>query len=341
MTSSPMPETDASLLERQHAQVVAVLDKNIPTGVRIAILQFPWDGNVGCHMMWLAIIDYLRARGQIPSYVANQWDFDVTRMKEAIGDDGVVLFLGGVTVSRLWPGHAAVKRVVASACPGNRLISLPSTMLFVDDEDRIEASTMFGDHPDVIMMARDPVSAASARQVFPAHVSIVTCHDTTFLLAPLPGSRKAPKFDIIWLARGDHETTGARLPDNLEVFDWPDLDRNCPSAIAARASMKLRQYAPIWPGLTNWLVNASYLSVTRDILARAHARLDEGRVLVTDRLHPHILALLRTQPCVLLPDKYGKNRAVWEFSSHAYSTLHWADSPGEALAIARDLASSA
>ena len=47
---------------------------------------------------------------------------------------------------------------------------------------------------------------------------------------------------------------------------------------------------------------------------------------------------LRGQPVVLLPDRFGKNRAVFDYTSHAYSTVHWADTPAEALERARALA---
>ena len=40
----------------------------------------------------------------------------------------------------------------------------------------------------------------------------------------------------------------------------------------------------------------------------------------------------------MLPDLYGKNRAVWDYSSEEYSTIFWADTPEEALDLARSLA---
>jgi exopolysaccharide biosynthesis predicted pyruvyltransferase EpsI len=81
-----------------------------------------------------------------------------------------------------------------------------------------------------------------------------------------------------------------------------------------------------------------YRAASRDVMRYGAKMLDRGKVLVTDRLHPHILALLRGQPSVLLPDRYGKNRAVYDYSSHGYSTVHWADTPEQAMQMARSLA---
>lgn len=338
MTTSQLNSGDMALLERQSAEVTAFLDRHIPADRRVAILQFPMDGNVGNHMMWLAITDYLRAKGRAPSYASYDWDFDIGHMMRAIGEDGTVLFLGGVTVSRLWPGHAKVKRDVAAACPGNRLVSLPSTMMFVDDEDRREASTIFGDHAHVTMMARDPVSAASAREVFPDHIAIETIHDSTFVLPPQKRGTAAPTHDIIWLARDDQEGAGFKAPDNVLVFDWPELDHRALRVKYARAGMKLRRQVPAACRVANSLVANAYRSISENIVANGNRLLDTGKVLVTDRMHPHVLTALRGQPCVLLPDKFGKNRAVWDYSSHGYSSVYWADTPAEALSKAQALA---
>jgi exopolysaccharide biosynthesis predicted pyruvyltransferase EpsI len=338
VTRHHMPAEDFALLQTQTGEVTAILDKYIPEGRPVAILQFPLDGNVGNHMMWLAISKYLSGRKSPPAYVALEWDFDLDHMKRAIGEDGIILFLGGVTVSRLWPSHAEIKRTVAKACPGNRLISLPSTMLFVDEEDRQAAGAIFGDHDDVIMMARDPVSGASAREVFPAHVSVVTSHDSTFMLPPQARGSGKPAHDIIWLARDDQEGLDTTVPENVHVFDWPILDMGSATVLTARVSMKFRRQFPALYKPANAMVGASYGGITRHVMATGRTLMDEGKVLVTDRLHPHVLAALRGQPCVLLPDKFGKNRAVWEYSSRNYSAIHWADTPGDALSIARELA---
>jgi pyruvyl transferase EpsO len=327
--------SDTALLARQRSEIDAFFDLYIPADRPVALLQYGWDANVGNHMMWLAVRDYLQRRGIAIAYAAHQFNFRLEDMVRAVGD-GPILFLGGVSVSRLWPSHAQVKRIVAAACPDNRLISLPSTMLFVDDEDRQEAGSIFGRHRDVVMMARDPVSARSAREAFPQSVAVATIHDSTFLLPPQP-RRGTPAHDIIWLSRDDHESTGAAAPGELDTFDWADVTHfghRLANAVLNRA----RKYAPMSAPLANPLFNACLDWVSRHVVDRGNRKLDTGKVLVTDRLHPHVLAALRSQPCVLLPDRYGKNRAVYEYSTRNYSSVHWADTPRQALELARELA---
>jgi pyruvyl transferase EpsO len=337
MNTIRLASMDAKLFAHQAQAIDACLDQYIPAGRPVALLQFPYDFNVGNHMMWVAAVDYLKRRNAHIAYAAHGYNFDIEAMKRAVGD-GVILFLGGVTVSRLWPRHAEVKRMVASSCPKNRLVSLPSTMLFVDDEDRREAATIFGDHRDVVLMARDPVSAASAREVFPESISIVTTPDSTLRL-PLQRRSGRPAHDIIWLARDDKEGADIQPPQDVEVFDWPKTDREgmrmlFPSHVFSR----VRNRAPILDVISNPQIAASYERFARYVLALGNRRLDTGKVLVTDRMHPHIHAALRSQPVVLLPDRFGKNRAVFESTSSNFSSVHWADTPQEALERARALA---
>lgn len=340
MTSTALPATDAALFAQQAQAIDACLDRYIPEGATVALLQFPYDFNVGNHMMWVAAVDYLKRRKARIAYAAHGHNFDLDAMVRAVGD-GVVLFLGGVTVSRLWPRHAEVKRIVAAACPNNRLISLPSTMLFVDDDDRREAATIFGNHRDVVLMARDPVSGAAARDIFPDSVNVVTIHDSTLRLPPQL-RLASPVHDIIWLARDDLEGVGASAPKDVEVFDWTHSDPvGMRILFPGRIFSRMRKVAPMLAPLANARIADSYERFARYVLASGNRRLDTGKVLVTDRLHPHILAALRSQHSILLPDRFGKNRAVYDYTSHGYSTVHWAETPAEALELARALARNA
>ncbi|PTM97753.1 polysaccharide pyruvyl transferase family protein [Mycoplana dimorpha] len=339
MTGTALSAKDAAQKARQARAIRECLDRHIPACQPVALLQFPFDFNVGNHMMWVAAMDYLKERRVPIAYTAHGCNLDLKEMKRAVGD-GTILFSGGVTVSRLWPRHAEVKRLVAEACPDNRLVSLPSTMLFVDDEDRRAASTIFGNHRNAVLLARDPVSAESARSVFPGNVQVEAVHDSALLLPPQP-RHAAPDHDIIWLARDDMERVGCLAPTGVEVFDWVRYDpAGMRILFPGRFFSRLRKLAPALRSIANRQITRSYDRFARYVLASGNRRLDTGKVLVTDRMHPHILCALRSQHSVLLPDRFGKNRAVYEYTGRHYSTVHWADTPEEALDIAYTVARS-
>lgn len=339
MTGTALSAEDAAQKAQQARAIRECLDRYIPECQPVALLQFPFDFNVGNHMMWVAAMDYLKQRNAPIAYTAHGDNLDLQQMIRAVGD-GTILFSGGVTVSRLWPRHAEVKRIVAEACPNNRLVSLPSTMLFVDDEDRREASTLFGNHRNAVLLARDPVSAESARNVFPGNVHVETVHDSALLLPPQP-RHAAPDHDVIWLARDDIEGVGSLAPSDVEVFDWTHYDpAGMRILFPGRFFSRVRKLAPTLRSIVNRQIAGSYDRFARYVLASGNRRLDTGKVLVTDRMHPHILCALRSQHSVLLPDRFGKNRAVYEYTGRNYSTVHWADTYEEALEIARTVARS-
>jgi pyruvyl transferase EpsO len=60
-------------------------------------------------------------------------------------------------------------------------------------------------------------------------------------------------------------------------------------------------------------------------LARGHALLADGAVVVTDRLHGHLLSLLLDQPHVLLPDRYGKIHNSWLTWTYDWPEVHWSN----------------
>ena len=85
------------------------------------------------------------------------------------------------------------------------------------------------------------------------------------------------------------------------------------------------------------------LATTYDVLAaqrleRGCRILLRGGVIVTDRLHGHILSLLLGLPNVIMDNNYGKIRSVYETWTRGCPLVSWAESPSEALAIARQLA---
>lgn len=340
-----MTSNEASLATLR-SEIEQGLDDVFAGTRRVAVLQYPLDANVGNHLMWAAFTSYLARRGIRLAYAAHTGDLDVHDLRRAIGSDPIV-FLGGVTVSRLWPEHAATKRTVARAFPRNRLVSLPATVMFVDADDAAGAADVFGDHPDVILFGRDPVSAANAREVFPGSVDVRCLHDLALLVSPRERGAAA-EAAVLWQHRYDAEGVDAAVPEGVPTFDWTwrvwrstwrgsgFMHLAGLLSLGRRAARRARPVRRVNMGIS-WL----YRHATAAIIAHGEQVLDGANVIVTDRLHTHVLAALRGQPVVLMPDRYGKNRAVYDYSTARFSNVHWADSSEAALALARALAADA
>jgi exopolysaccharide biosynthesis protein PssK len=65
--------------------------------------------------------------------------------------------------------------------------------------------------------------------------------------------------------------------------------------------------------------------------------LARGKVVVTDRLHGHILSLLLGIPHVLLDNSYGKLRHFHETWTWSMPRVRWVESSAEARAVAEQM----
>ncbi len=319
------------------------LDEVLAGHSSVAVVQYPFNANVGNHMMWLALTDYLRDRNIRVAYAAHAGNLQVDILRRRVGDHPIIL-LGGVTFSNLWSYHLDAKRTVATEFPDNRIVSLASTMLFSDEIDARDARDALGGHSDVVLLARDPVSAERARAVFGEAAHIRVQHDSAFRMGPVAPRPATVRDDVIWLRRTDAESTGDPTPPGETPFDWPWIGSEgwrVPYVIGRASGIASRSRStsvPVISDLGNHGVNAGYLAMSRSLVRLGIQQLGRGRVLVTDRLHPHVLAVLLGMPVVLLPDRFGKNRAVYDHSTKEFSHVRWADDPATAFDIARELA---
>jgi exopolysaccharide biosynthesis predicted pyruvyltransferase EpsI len=327
----------------------AELDARIPAGSRVAFLEFPYDTNVGNHMMWLAALRYFEDRNVEVVYSSHINGFNAGALRRALGD-GMIVFNGGVGMSALWPRLTDLKRAVVRQFPNNPLLVFPSTVAFRNREEADRMSDVFTGHGRVTIFARDSQTHRVVSETF-RDVETLLVPDSAWLL-PMQERKVPASYDVTWLVRNDHESIGYEPPGNVHTFDWANRTLVQPTHFpfahycmrAAGAATRLRNtgLSPRLPErLANRLTNAMYTVASEAILKSGNDDLDRGRVVVTDRFHAHILAVLRRQHVVLLVDAFGKNKNSYDSWTHRFPLVHLAQTPAEALAIAERLAKDA
>lgn len=339
-TSAVAALPDAPSLGTLREELLEVLDRNLPPGGQVAVIEFPYDANIGNHLMWLAIMRYLRSRGRRVVYVAHTGNHDPAALRRVIGE-APILTSGGVGMTGLWSALTDVRRSVIEQFPDNPLVIMPQTALFQNEEERAALRSAIAGHPAVTIFARDRESARQSRLTYP-NATTVLSPDVAFLLGPFR-RRQPPEHRIIWLAREDPESDGASVPGGVHRFDWAKgwVDSYPNAHRLLRISnllSRVRHRAPASDAAVNAALATLYEQASRIIVAGGNRIADTGRVFVTDRFHGHILAALRGQPTVLLPDRFGKNRAFYETWTRGLAGVHWAGDPATALEIANELA---
>jgi exopolysaccharide biosynthesis predicted pyruvyltransferase EpsI len=176
-------------------------------------------------------------------------------------------------------------------------------------------------------------------------VPVALCPDLAFALGPL--DRDPAACELLWLLRSDREGRGQTPPEpgpGEERTDWPRRALRRPRGGGLRPWLAANRRLGAWMSTDGrlaamlWRASAAtFAPIARRRLRAGTRLLSRGRVVITDRLHGHVLALLLGIPHVVLDNIYGKCRAVWETWTADFALVRWADGPDVAREIARDL----
>lgn len=134
------------------------------------------------------------------------------------------------------------------------------------------------------------------------------CPDMALCLEHLPRS-KAPSHPIVGLLRTDKERVTAELApenaDKLMVCDWLQEPASATQRVTARVERLQAQY-PRWTTGLYTPKRHLYHRLAMLRLRRGCDVLSSGQVVITDRLHGHILCTLMGIPHVVLDNHYRK-----------------------------------
>lgn len=311
----------------------------------VALVDVPNQINVGDSLIWAGEMAYLRALGVRVRYVSDLHGYEPRSLRRALGS-GAVLIHGGGNFGDLWLGHQAHRERVARDLPDHRIVQLPQSVYFQSRERAAEANRILGAHRNFHLLARDRASLARAATDLPDVVASF-CHDMAFGWdAPAWTAPTAGEPRILVIARADRESASGlnTLPPDwlpgarLQITDWGELGLADGAGRRARRvadaqhriARLARRVPPLrWPGLQA-PVRRSLAHINADNIAAGVGLYDTAAAAMTDRLHAHVIAALRGVPHVLLDNSYGKLTAVYDASSHGFSTAHRATTLDEA-----------
>lgn len=265
-------------------------------------VDIPTHGNIGDLLIMHGTLAFFRKHGLRPKTIAPHDAFD----SRWIAPGDVVVFHGGGNFGDLYPCFQQLRERVVQACPHNRIVVLPQSLHFSSDETMLRSAQIFRQHGDVHLCVRDRASLQTA-QLFTDHVLLLP--DMAHQLYPLTAPRAFS--GALRISRVDDEAVGVvdieGVPHIDLLTDWPQFvgEREKRIALFRRAygaffrrgmgRMANSVLSPLWIAYSGRLV--------RDAV-RLFAR---HQLIVTDRLHGHILACLLDRNSIVLDNSYGKN----------------------------------
>ena len=322
-----MTQKTADLLVGELAGYFArTLDAVLPAG-RLALVDFPDHSNVGDSAIWLGEMAYLRKRSRLPAYYSAIADFEDDACRAAIGD-GPILIHGGGNMGTLWPKHEAFRLHLLRTHRGRPIVQMPQSIHYADPAAAKEMAQAIREHGRFTLLVRDARSLAFAEQHFDCDIRL--CPDAALMLGRQ--HRATATVPVFALLRTDHERaagTADTSPAGVAVDDW--LDEDPAKKHYLRLSLALGRIVTRDP-MARRAARQRRLAEWR--LQRGLAMLSTGELVVTDRLHAHILSLLLDIPHVLLDNSYGKVAGFAHQWTGDYVGLTHANDRAEAFDIA-------
>jgi len=327
---------DEELIQGLRRRLREQLGGLLREGRPVALVDFPNHPNVGDSAIWLGEIELLRQLGVTPAYTCDTLTYSRAGLARALGSDGVILLHGGGNLGDVWPHHQALRERVVTDFPDRPIIQLPQSIQFHSEAGLARAQAAFDAHPDLTLLCRDRYSLDFAREHFRCRAELAP--DSAFML-DLRALRGDPDHDVMYLARSDVEKGDAQAHfEGLRVLrsDWLEEPRT-PLIRFSDALSRQRVRRPSLEPLLRRPLSATYTPMAWQRVRRGCALLSRGRVVVTDRLHAHILSLLMGIPHVFMDNNYGKNRRFFTAWTEGAALARWCDEPHRAGEMASEL----
>jgi len=295
----------AELKARLETEVDRVMGDLLPRDHKFALLDFPDHDNIGDSAIYVGDVDYLAKHNLVPAFVSKKDNVDWATMERTIGG-GPILLHGGGNVGDIWPDFQAERERVLNRYPNRRIIQMPQSLHFASGQAADRFARVIDRHGAFTLLVRDQPSFDFATRKFSCDVRL--CPDIAFAMRSI--HRRPPTYDVLLHLRDDKEaattydTAAYEASGRMVRTDWQREQAGSLYQQARRSAMRR--------GLLSLTFEKTKLrGMLLDKLARI--RLDRGidllsmgRVVITDRLHGHILCCLLDIPHVALDNNYGK-----------------------------------
>ncbi|HKO80772.1 MAG TPA: polysaccharide pyruvyl transferase family protein [Chitinophagaceae bacterium] len=286
------------------------------------LLDVPNHYNIGDQLICEGELAYLERLPFKRQYMANLTYCDFKR----IPSNGLILLHGGGNFGDIWRWHQKFKTQVISAFPGSKIIILPQTVYYKDNDLLLRDAQLFNQHPDLTICARDTTSYDILKKHF-TNNTILLVPDMAFCLDLEKYNNNAETNNILILKRQDKELSQSfdvkALKDRIhtrkkiEVRDWPPMERNMGTKVKnalSKADDIISTLLVKKPGFKN-IINHSYGFKRRDLskwyMLQGIDFINNYDEIYTTRLHGYILSVLLDKKVNLIDNSYGKNSTFY------------------------------
>lgn len=315
-------------------ELARVLAPVLPEGAgSVCFIDPPAQPNVGDPVIFLGELEFLRRHrpGYRPWFVDR--DHYADHMERWIERSDLILIQGGGNLGDIWPDPHDFRLRIMERFAHKKIVQMPQSVHFSDPARVEEMARLIARQRDFTLLVRDDKSQAFASAAFSCPVLLAP--DMAFAMPAL--TRPPPRLDVLCLLRTDKEAASdhraivdalRRRGASFEVADW--LDETTPDLLATdrRAVDRLRR-RPVMMHLLRTASLRARERYGRGRLAVGIELLSRGRIVVTDRLHAHIMCCLLGIPHFAFDSFDGKISAMYRTWTHRFPMARMVNSPQE------------
>lgn len=285
------------------------VEKTKDSAQEYALVDYPAYNNIGDSAIWLGQKEALtKIFGKLPSYVSSQQDYrgDIDNFLK----EGPVLINGGGNFGNIWPNHQRFRLRIIKDYPYRRIVQLPQSIYFFGAALLEETKSAIGKHKDFHLYVRDQASFDFASKEFDCAVYLAP--DAAHCIRTYIS--EASKHTIFSLVRTDKESLIPDLHGLLAsygpVSDWENIDEHFYMNESMMDGFFRRHVQYKFPSSKLMMRYRSkiYNRKAEEAVANGTRLLSQGKLVISDRLHAHIICCLMGKRHISIDNANGKVR---------------------------------
>ena len=274
------------------------------------LLGVPYYENIGDILIWEGTETYLKNRPHKCLRRASIETFEFPNLPSNV----IILLQGGGNFGDIWSKHQEFRLNIIKKYPNNKIIILPQTIYYANNEQLKEECKLFKLHSQLYICARDKKSFLLLKDNKINNVLLLPDMAFCILTKSLSKLKLPIQKKLLVLRRKDKESAKMSIDKYIifknlpkEECDWPSYEK---SPLCLKLLYKLMGIQKI----THIHIADLYAYYFfRPILIRMGVNfLSQYQYIYTTRLHVAILSILLEKPFSFFDNSYGKNSTFYE-----------------------------
>lgn len=265
---------------------------------KVILCGVPHHSNLGDHAIYIAEKELIKEK--FPEYELQIVDEVfaekcVKRIKTYIADEDILFLQGGGNLGNQYKVQESGRRSIIENFPNNKIVLFPQTMYFSNDENGKEelkkTKQIYNSHNNLYLMAREEITYLQMKEYFPNAKVFFTPDIVTIL-----NETKEPlkREGALFLVRNDVEK-------NIENQYLEEIEKMC-----IERNMNTIYSDNDKGGVIHELIKKDKVYEMLELFKKS-------QLVVTDRLHGMIFAVITGTPCIVFGNYNHKVEKSYEW----------------------------